>query len=116
MFTNKQLSPPSKKQLSYIKSLEIKTGLIFTGSTKIAANKFIEKANQAIEERKTVSRKVERENERFPFPNLTNDLPTAKQWSYIRSLEEKSNIKFNGITKSDVTDYINKVKQSIGEN
>jgi hypothetical protein len=59
-----------------------------------------------INENKSIKRKIERENERFPFPDLSNDLPTKKQWSYIRSLEEQTNLKFNGVTKKDAIEFI----------
>jgi hypothetical protein len=92
MFTNKQLDPPTEKQLSYINILERKTGLRFYGTTKQQAINFIEKANQMIKENKSIKRKIEREHESFPYPDLSNDLPSSKQWSYIRSLEEKTNL------------------------
>jgi hypothetical protein len=115
MFTNKQQEPPTKKQLSYINSLERKTGLIFYGNTKQQAIKFIEKANQMIDDVKSIKRKIERENEKFPFPDLSNDLPTNKQWSYIRFLEKETKIKFQGITKNDAKMYIDYAKGMLGE-
>jgi hypothetical protein len=111
MFTNKQLDPPTEKQLSYINVLETKTGLIFCGSTKQQAIKFIDKANQVINENKSIKRKIERENERFPFPDLSNDLPTKKQWDFIKSLEDKTKLKFRGSTKKDATIYIDYAKR-----
>lgn len=107
----------TNKQLSYIRALEQKTNLKFTGTSHKEMNKFVDRAKQAINDKIFISRKVERENERFPFPDLSNALPTEKQWSYIKSLEEKTNIKFTGVTKLDAIDYIDMVlKQQNGEN
>jgi hypothetical protein len=113
MFTNKQLDPPTEKQLSYINILERKTGLKFYGTTKQQAIKFIEKANQILKESKSTKRKIEREHKQFPFPDLSNDLPSSKQWSYIRSLEEQTNLKFNGVTKQDAIEFIDKAVRLI---
>jgi hypothetical protein len=85
MFTSKQLEPPTRKQLTYIKSLEIKSGLKFIGTTKREANKFIDKANETIKSKSIIKRKIECEDEKFPFPKLADDLPTKKQWEYIKS-------------------------------
>lgn len=106
MFTDKQQSPPSKSQLLYIESLERKTGLIFYGTTTREAIKFIDKAKQTVDDVKMIKSKIEREDKKFPFPNLKDDLPSDKQWAYIRSLEEKTKFKFDGITKHEAREYI----------
>lgn len=97
------------KQLSYIKVLEHKSNLVFTGITSKDMDKFIERANQVIEERELLQKKLNKDYKRFPYPDLKNELPTAKQWKFIRLLEEKSNVKFDGVTRNDAKEYIDKV-------
>jgi hypothetical protein len=100
----------SNKQLSYIRVLEQKSNLKFTGTTTKEMSKFVDRAKQIIRDRKTISRKVELEHERFPYPDLTNDLPTDKQRSFIKMLEYKTNVKFKGVTKQDAIIYIEYAK------
>jgi hypothetical protein len=99
------------KQLSYIRVLEQKSNLKFTGTTTKEMSKFVDRANQTIRDRKTISRKVEIEHERFPYPDLTNDLPTDKQRSFIKLLEYKTKLKFEGVTRSDAKIYIEYAKR-----
>jgi hypothetical protein len=100
----------SNKQLSYIRVLEQKTNLKFTGTTTKEMSKFVDRANKIINDRKTVSRKVEREHEQFPFPDLKDALPSKKQYEYIKFLESKTKLKFDGVTKQDAMIYIDYAK------
>jgi hypothetical protein len=100
----------SNKQLSYIRVLEQKSNLKFTGTTTKEMSKFVDRAKQIIRDRKTISRKVELEHERFPYPDLEKTLPTKKQWEYIRFLENKTNLKFKGVTRHDAVIYIDYAK------
>lgn len=103
----------TNKQLSYIRVLEQKSKLKFNGTTTQEMSKFVDIAKQTIKENNSISRKVEREHEKFPFPDLKDNLPTQKQWEYIESLEEKTMIKFNGVTKKDAIEYIDMVVKII---
>lgn len=64
MFSEKQLQPPSEKQLSYIRSLEYKSKLKFYGTTTRDAMKFIERAKKVIIENQIIANKLKREKER----------------------------------------------------
>jgi hypothetical protein len=96
----------TNKQLSYIKVLEQKSKLKFNGNTTKEMSSFVERANKVIKEDKIIKNKLLRENKKFPIPDLSHDLPTEKQWAYIKSLEEKTKLKFTGITKKDAMIYI----------
>jgi uncharacterized protein YggL (DUF469 family) len=101
----------TNKQLLYIKILEEKSKLNFHGSTTQEMSRFVERANKVIEENKIIKNKLTRENKRFPFPDLSKDIPTKKQWEYIKSLEEQTKLKFRGSTKKDAMVYIDYAKQ-----
>jgi hypothetical protein len=100
----------TNKQLSYIRVLEQKSNLKFTGTTTKDMSRFVDHANQIIRDRKIISSKVKREHEKFPFPDLTNDLPTDKQRSFIKLLEYKTKLKFDGVTRADAKIYIDYAK------
>jgi hypothetical protein len=98
MFTN--------NQLTYIKVLELQSRLKFTGTTYKEMNQFVDRAKKVIDENKIISKKVKREHEKFPFPDLKDDLSTDKQRSYIKFLEYKTKVKFQGVTRQDAMMYI----------
>lgn len=94
------------KQLAYIKVLEQKSKLKFTGTTYKEMNQFVERARKVISDNKIISSKVKREHEKFPFPDLKDDLPSDKQRSFIKYLEFKTNVEFQGVTREDARMYI----------
>jgi hypothetical protein len=96
----------TNKQLAYIKVLEQQSKLKFNGTTTKDMSEFVDRAKQRIDENKLISKKVKREHGKFPFPDLKNDLPTDKQRSYIKYLEYKTKVKFQGVTRQDAMIYI----------
>jgi hypothetical protein len=94
------------KQLAYIKVLEQQSKLKFKGDSYKEMNQFVDRAKKVIDENKIINNKVKREHEKFPFPDLKDELPTDKQRSYIKFLEYKTKVKFQGVTRQDAMMYI----------
>jgi hypothetical protein len=103
------------KQLAYIKVLEQKSKLKFTGTTYKEMNQFVDSAKKVLSDNKIISSKVKREHEKFPFPDLKDDLPSDKQWSFIKYLEFKTKVKFQGVTKQDAMIYIDYASKLLRE-
>jgi hypothetical protein len=88
----------TERQKSIIKSMESKLGICFSGVDRKQASKFI---HQNIKALRKLNEKIGRVN-----------MPTGRQMRYIKKVEKKDGIKFDGETFQDAYDYIAEHKLS----